>query len=300
MIQAITNMQKSKYRKFFDVILILLGTLCMSAPVKLIYEPMKMVMGGFGGFAIVVKYFAEGFGLDIPVWLTNAVLNVPVFIIAFFVIGKDFVAKTLLGAVSFAVWLYIIPTYNICGGDFLLAVAIGGLMDGVGIGLIFLTNSTSGGTDMVSAILHKFFKHYSVPSILFAVDGLIVVLGAFVLGFRNAMYGIITIYVLTKISDTMLEGVKFAKLVYIISDEYEKIAKLIMSEMDRGVTAISARGMYTNKDKSMLFCVVGKKEIVKIKEIAAVTDPKSLIIVSDVREVFGEGFVEYSHDSAVK
>ena len=300
MIQAITNMQKSKYRKFFDVILILLGTLCMSAPVKLIYEPMKMVMGGFGGFAIVVKYFAEGFGLDIPVWLTNAALNVPVFIIAFFVIGKDFVAKTLLGAVSFAVWLYIIPTYDICGGDFLLAVAIGGIMDGVGIGLIFLTNSTSGGTDMVSAILHKFFKHYSVPTILFVVDGLIVVLGAFVLGFRNAMYGIITIYVLTKISDTMLEGVKFAKLVYIISDEYEKIAKLIMSEMDRGVTAISARGMYTNKDKSMLFCVVGKKEIVKIKEIAAITDPKSLIIVSDVREVFGEGFVEYSHDSAVK
>jgi len=300
MIQAITKMQKSKYRKFFDVILILLGTLCMSAPVKLIYEPMKMVMGGFGGFAIVVKYFAEGFGLDIPVWLTNAVLNIPVFIIAFFVIGKDFVAKTLLGAVSFAVWLYIIPTYDICGGDFLLAVAIGGLMDGVGIGLIFLTNSTSGGTDMVSAILHKFFKHYSVPTILFVVDGLIVVLGAFVLGFRNAMYGIITIYVLTKISDTMLEGVKFAKLVYIISDEYEKIASLIMSEMDRGVTAISARGMYTNKDKSMLFCVVGKKEIVKIKEIAAVTDPKSLIIVSDVREVFGEGFIEYKHDSAVK
>lgn len=300
MIQAITKMQKSKYRKFFDIVLILLGTLCMSAPVKLIYEPMKMVMGGFGGFAIVVKYFAEGFGLDIPVWLTNAVLNIPVFIIAFFVIGKDFVAKTLLGAVSFAVWLYIIPTYDICGGDFLLAVAIGGLMDGVGIGLIFLTNSTSGGTDMVSAILHKFFKHYSVPSILFVVDGIIVVSGAFVLGFRNAMYGIITIYVLTKISDTMLEGVKFAKLVYIISDEYEKIAKLIMSEMDRGVTALAAKGMYTNKDKSMLFCVVGKKEIVKIKEIAAVTDPKSLIIVSDVREVFGEGFVEYSHDSAVK
>ena len=238
--------------------------------------------------------------MEIPVWLTNAVLNIPVFIIALIVLGKDFVTKTLLGAVSFAVWLYLIPTYDICGGDFLLAVALGGLLDGVGIGLIFLTNSTSGGTDMVSAILHKFFKHYSVPSILFVVDGLIVVLGAFVLGFRNAMYGIITIYVLTKISDTMLEGVKFAKLVYIISDEYDKIAKLIMSEMDRGVTALAAKGMYTNKDKSMLFCVVGKKEIVKIKEIAAVTDPKSLIIVSDVREVFGEGFIEYKHDSAVK
>ena len=300
MIQTITRLQNSKYRRAFDIILIFLGTLFMSAPVKLIYEPMKMVMGGFGGFAIVVKYFAEGFGMEIPVWLTNAVLNIPVFIIALFVLGKDFVTKTLLGAVSFAVWLYLIPTYDICGGDFLLAVALGGLLDGVGIGLIFLTNSTSGGTDMVSAILHKFFKHYSVPSILFVVDGLIVVLGAFVLGFRNAMYGIITIYVLTKISDTMLEGVKFAKLVYIISDEYDKIAKLIMSEMDRGVTALAAKGMYTNKDKSMLFCVVGKKEIVKIKEIAAVTDPKSLIIVSDVREVFGEGFVEYSHDSAVK
>ena len=300
MIQTITRLQNSKYRRAFDIILIFLGTLFMSAPVKLIYEPMKMVMGGFGGFAIVVKYFAEGFGMEIPVWLTNAVLNIPVFIIALIVLGKDFVTKTLLGEVSFAVWLYLIPTYDICGGDFLLAVALGGLLDGVGIGLIFLTNSTSGGTDMVSAILHKFFKHYSVPSILFVVDGLIVVLGAFVLGFRNAMYGIITIYVLTKISDTMLEGVKFAKLVYIISDEYDKIAKLIMSEMDRGVTALAAKGMYTNKDKSMLFCVVGKKEIVKIKEIAAVTDPKSLIIVSDVREVFGEGLIEYKNDSEVK
>lgn len=300
MIQTITQMQKSKYRRLFDVFLILLGTFCMSAPVKLIYEPMKMVMGGFGGFAIVIKYFAQNFGLDIPVWLSNAVLNVPVFIIALIVLGKDFVAKTLLGAVAFAAWLYVIPTYNLCGGDYLLAVALGGLLDGVGIGLIFLTNSTSGGTDMVSAIVHKFLKHYSVPSILFVVDGLIVVLGAFVLGFRNAMYGIITIYVLTKISDTMLEGVKFAKLVYIISDKYDEIAKLIMSEMDRGVTALSAKGMYTNNDKNMLFCVVGKKEIVKLKEIASITDPKAFIIVSDVREAFGEGFIEYSHNSAVK
>ena len=98
----------------------------------------------------------------------------------------------------------------------------------------------------------------------------------------------------------MLEGVKFAKLVYIISDKYDEIAKLIMSEMDRGVTALSAKGMYTNNDKNMLFCVVGKKEIVKLKEIASVTDPKAFIIVSDVREAFGEGFIEYSHNSAVK
>ena len=84
MIQTITKLQDSKYRKLFDIVLILLGTLCMSAPVKLIYEPMKMVMGGFGGFAIVIKYFAEGFGADIPVWLSNALLNIPVFIIAFF------------------------------------------------------------------------------------------------------------------------------------------------------------------------------------------------------------------------
>lgn len=300
MIAKIAKMQRSRHKKLFDVVLIIVGTLLMATSVNLIYDPMKMVMGGFSGFSISVKYFAENFGIDIPVWLTNALLNIPVFIIAFILIGRDFVAKTLFGALAFGIWLYIIPVINICDGDYLLAIIFGGLIDGIGIGLVFLSNSTTGGTDMVSAIVHRFLKHYSVPNILLFVDGIIVMCGAYVLGFKNAMYGIITIYLIVKISDTMLEGVKFAKQVYIISDKYEEIANRIMYNMERGVTAISGRGMYTDNSKNMLFCIVDKKEIIKLKEIVSSIDTKAFVIVSDVREVFGEGFGEYSHNSAVK
>lgn len=295
MIQKIASIQNTKNRKFIDLLLIIVGTFFMASPVKVIYDPMKLAMGGFGGLAVVLKHVAQGFNVDLPIWLTNALLNIPVFLIALIILGKKFVAKTLFGAVAFGVWLYIVPTYDLCGGDYLLAIVFGGVLDGIGIGLVFLTNSTTGGTDMVSAILHKFIRHYSVPNILFVVDGIIILLGAYAFGIRNAMYGSLTIYILTKISDAMLEGVKFAKMVYIISGKYEEIADKIMHDLDRGVTSLRARGMYTRSDKNMLFCVVNKKEIITITEIAAATDPNSFIIVSDVREVFGEGFITYKN-----
>ncbi len=299
-IQKIVKIQNSKHKRLLDIVLILIGTFLLATSVNMIYDPMKLVMGGFGGLSIIVKDVAGRYGVIIPVWLTNALLNIPLFIIAFFLLGKEFVAITFLGDVSFALWLYIIPGVDICKGDYLLAIVFGGLLEGFGIGSILLSNSTSGGTDMVSAVLHKFLKHYSVPNILLFVDGLIVILGAFTLGLRNAMYGVIAIYILTKVSDAILEGVKFAKMIYIISDEYEAIASSIMNTMDRGVTGLSAKGMYTDKSKNMLFCVVNKKEIVGIKEIVATIDPKAFVIVNDVREVFGEGFIEYKQNSAVR
>lgn len=299
MIQKLVTYQNSKNKRFLDILFILTGTLLMALSVNMIYDPMKMVIGGFGGFSIIIKYVAEQFGIYAPVWLTNILLNVPVFIISYFLLGKDFVAKTFFGAAAFAIWLYVVPTMDVVGGDYLLAIVFGGILDGFGIGLVFLTNSTSGGTDMVSAIIHKFLKHHSVPSILMTVDGIIVVSGIFALGLRNAMYGMLSIYILVKVSDAMLEGVKFGKMVYIISDDYKVIADKIMKDVNRGVTAISARGMYTDNEKNMLFCIVNKKEIVAIKDIVSHIDPRAFVIVSDVREVFGEGFVEYKNDNAV-
>lgn len=298
-IQKLILYKNGKYKKLIDIIFILLGTFFLALPVNMIYDPMKMVIGGFGGLAIIIKYVFEQFGILFPVWLSNILLNIPVFILAYFWLGKDFVAKTLFGAVAFAVWLYLIPTVDIVNSDNLLAITIGGILTGFGVGLVFLANSTSGGSDMVSVIIHKFMKHHSVPSILMVVDGLIVVCGIFSLGAINAMYGILTIYIFTKVSDAMLEGIKFGKMVFIISDHYKEIADSIMKDINRGVTALSARGMYTNKEKNMLFCVVNKKEIVLLKEAVAKLDPSAFVIVSDVREVFGEGFGEYKNGTAV-
>ncbi len=290
----------NRYKKYFNIVFMVVGTFLMAASVNCVYDPMKMGMGGFGGLAVIVKNVASTFGVNIPTWLTNAVLNVPVFIIAWFLIGKEFVMRTLFGAIMFEFWLIAIPGVNLCGGDHLLAIILGGIMDGAGIGLVFLTNSTTGGTDMLAAIVHKFVKHQSVPSILMVIDGAVVVLGAFALGFRNAMYSAVTIYLLTQLSDSILAGIKFAKMVYIISDHNEEIAAQIMKEMDRGVTGIKSRGMYTGADRTVLFCVVSKKEIVMIKNIVAGIDSSAFVIVTDAAEVFGEGFIEYDQESAIK
>jgi uncharacterized membrane-anchored protein YitT (DUF2179 family) len=159
--------------------------------------------------------------------------------------------------------------------------------------LVFSAYASTGGTDLLASIIHKYRRHISVPFILTFIDGAIVVLGALVFGLGNALYAIIAIYITTKVSDGLLEGLKFAKMAFIISDDYDRIAQEIMTTLDRGVTGLSSTGMYSNKDRKMLFCVVSKKEIVKITEIAKRIDKNSFVIVNDVREVMGEGFIEY-------
>jgi len=156
-----------------------------------------------------------------------------------------------------------------------------------------MTLSSTGGTDLLAMVLHKFMPYYTVPQILTVIDGLIVFAGVISFGLTKALYAIIAVYITTKVSDSLLEGLKFAKMAYIISDHYEEIAQMILKDLDRGVTGISATGMYSNKEKKMLFCVVSKKEIVELTDIVAKIDPKAFIIVSDAREVMGEGFREY-------
>ncbi|SHO48679.1 YitT family protein [Anaerocolumna xylanovorans] len=281
--------------KFTHYVLIIVGTFLMAVSVNVVYEPLQMVTGGLSGLAIVIKkvtgVFVEG---GIPLWLTNLMLNIPLFITAIIVRGKTFVKHALFAEVSFTIALALVPTsFNFIGQDYLLAAVFGGVIGGVGIGLVFAANASTGGTDLLAMIIHKFKPYYSVPRILTVVDGIVVMVGIISFGITKALYAIIAVYITTKISDSILEGLKFAKMAYIISDEYERIAEKIMAELDRGVTGISATGMYSNRDKKMLFCVVSKKEIVEIKELVAEVDPKAFIIVSDAREVMGEGFREY-------
>ena len=125
------------------------------------------------------------------------------------------------------------------------------------------------------------------------LDGLIVVAGASVFGIRSALYALIAIFCVAKVTDGLIEGLKCSKQAYIISQHYREIAEAIMEQMGRGVTSLEARGMYSDQEKKMLFCVVSKKEIVRLKEIVAEFDSSAFVIVSDAREVFGEGFIEY-------
>lgn len=283
-------LQKSK---FFSYITLIIGTIFIAMAVNLVYEPLGMITGGVTGIGIVIKYFTEPFiEGGIPVWLTNIVLNIPLLIVAFMIKGGKFLKKTLVGSISLSIALYLIPITSIVGDEFFLASAFGGVFAGIGLGMVIASPGSTGGTDLLGLIIHHFFPHLNISIIINVVDGIIVVGGALVFGVEIALYAIIALYITAKFSDNILEGLKFAKMTYIISDSYEEIAQKIIVEMDRGVTGIHSKGMYTNAEKNMLFCVVSKKEITQLINIVSQIDEKAFVIVSDAREVMGEGFIE--------
>ncbi len=277
-----------KQSVFIDYGLIIFGAFVMGFAIKNLYDPINLVTGGVTGIAIVVKSVA-----DIPLWLTNTLCNIPLFLAAWKLKGWLFIKRTLVATASLSLSLLVIPDMPFLTDDLFLTSLFGGIVSGAGTGLIFLFQATTGGTDMLAALIQRKLKHYSIAQIMQVLDGMVVILGAMVFGIRYALYALIAIYATAQVSDGILEGLKFSKQAYVISDKYKEIASAVMSRMDRGVTALDGEGMYSGQQKKVLFCVVSKKEIVTLREIVAEFDRKAFVIVTDVREVFGEGFIEY-------
>lgn len=278
---------------YIEYLLIVVGTGLMALSINSVFDPSGLVTGGFSGVAILVKAWTEGLiEGGIPLWFTNFALNIPLFFIGAKIRGFSFVKKAIVGEISLSAWLAIQPVWNLAGEDLLLAAVFGGVIQGVGIGMVFLGQGTTGGTDMTAALIQKYLKHYSISQILQFVDGIVVLVGMYVFGVHRALYAIIAVYLVTKVSDGMIEGMKFSKAAYIITDKPQEISEMIMEELGRGATGISAKGMYSRQDKLMIFCVVSKKEIVLLKERVDEIDPNAFVIVTDAREVHGEGFIE--------
>ncbi len=277
---------------------IVLGTGCMALGIQWFYDPCGFVTGGFTGIGIIVRQMTEGIAEGgIPLWLTNLVLNIPVFAAAFFVMGRQFVGKTAAATVLLSGWLFVIPPFDMAQKDLLLASVFGGVLSGTGMGLVLLAKATTGGTDLAAVLMHRKLRHYSVVQILEVVDGLIVLAGMFAFGPQSGLYAMLAIFVTSKVSDALLEGMKYAKAAYIITDRYGEVAGALMQRLNRGVTGLQAKGMYSGTEKCMLYCVVSRKEIVTLKEIVVEIDPNAFIIVSDAREVLGEGFIENEAES---
>ena len=271
-----------------DYLIIVLGAFIMGFAIKNIYDPQGLVTGGVSGLAIILKDQA-----GIPLWITNMCVNVPLFFLSLRLKGWKFVKRVLVAEAALTVSLAILPEYAFLKDDLILTALFGGVFSGVGTGMMLLCHATTGGTDTMAALIHTKLRHYSINQILQVLDGLVVVAGAGIFGVRYAFYAVIAVVVLAKVSDGMIEGMHFAKAAYIITDYKEQISREIMDHMERGVTLIDVSGAYTGEKRDIVFCVVSKKEIVTVKEIVRCTDPRAFVIVSDVREVLGEGFMEY-------
>ena len=219
-----------------DYLMIFIGTGLIALAIQWVYDPSKMVTGGFSGIGIIIKAITKGFFVGgVPLWITNLVLNAPVFIIGFIMKGKRFVGRTTVATVLLSGWLYAIPTLDMVQGDLVLAAIFGGILSGAGIGLVLRAKSTTGGTDMVSVLMQqKLFRHYSVVQIMQILDGLIVIAGSALFGIRLGMYAIVTIFIITKVSDALTEGVRYARVAYIITNYKDEVSASILKNLNRG------------------------------------------------------------------
>ena len=266
---------------------IIFAAFLMGFAIKNLYDPVNLVTGGVSGMAIIFKSL-----FDIPLWLTNTLLNIPLFLAAWRLKGWNFIKRTFIATVSLSVSLYVLPEMTIAGDDIFLSVLFGGILSGVGTGILFAVHATTGGTDMLAALLHLKIRQYSVSQIMQVLDAMVVLAGASVFGLGSALYAMIAIYAVCRVSDGILDGLNFSKLAIIISERSKEIAGSIMKNMERGVTAVRSVGMYSGTERDMLFCVVPRKEIVWLRDIVREYDKQAFLIVSDVKEVFGEGFIE--------
>ena len=274
--------------KVKQYICVLLGTLAMAVAVVMFFDATGVVVGGVTGIAIILKNL---FG--VPMWIVNAMINIPLFIAGYKILDRDIFIKTLYGTIALTIFLGIVPNYNLLTGNLLVDIIIGGVLMGTGLGLIFVSYASSGGTDLLATLINVKIRHISIPRIMAVIDGLIVIGGAFVFGIEKGIYAIIAIYIVTKVSDEIMEGPNKAKLIYIISDKSEEISGYIVNKICRGVTYINATGAYTNEPKKMIMCVVSGKEMVKIKQNLYQIDENAICFVGDIREAFGEGFTKY-------
>lgn len=270
---------------------LVVGTALMALAINIVYDPLGMVPGGFSGASILLEHLStrviKG---GIPVWLFNLLLNIPVFLWGFFLKGKEYICKSLLTNLIFSAMLYLIPVCSVTQQDFFLAAIVGGLLTGVGIGLVFSAGYSTGGTDLLGSLIQKFLPQYPVARILFALDAIVILAGALYFGVDKAIYAAVSVYLSSHIMDGILAGMKVSKQVMIISTQYRQISEDILQQIDRGVTELKAKGAYSKLDRPALLCIVGRRQIGKLLKIIRQRDPSAFIVISDVREVLGEGF----------
>lgn len=272
-------------RKISSYGMLAVGTFFMAAGTNIVYEPMHMVTGGFAGVGIVLQEF-----FSVPLWAVTVILNIPLFIAAFYRFGIRFLEKTFFAAVCFSLLLAVVPQFPVRHTDYLMAAIIGGSLNGLGLALVFRQSASTGGTDLLASLLKLRFPSVSSGMILAILDGSVVIAGMAVFGLRIGIYAVMAVFITSWLMDRILEGFRFAKMLYIISDKPEEISAGIMEKIHRGVTALEGMGMYSKKEKRILMCAVSRKEAVTVIHFVKQLDSQAFIVLSDAREVLGEGF----------
>ena len=271
-----------------DLLKMTIGTLIMAIGIEQFLLPNQLSTGGFSGIGTVVYYITE-----IPVGTTMLVLNIPLFIIAYFKVGKKFFINAVIGTFLLSYFLNVFQKINSVTDDRILACLYGSTIVGIGTAIVLKANGSTGGTELLANVIRKYNPEMKTGTLMIIFDTLIVIANTiFFKEIEIALYSALAIYIMGKILDIFFEGIDFAKMLLIISPKWEQISDAINKELKRGSTALYGKGMYKKQEKNILLCVMSRAEIREARKIIEDIDSSAFIIITNAREVFGEGFKE--------
>lgn len=274
--------------KIKNLIMILAGAAIFSFGLVHFNIQHELAEGGFTGLTLILLFV-----FDLDPAIMNLVLNIPMFFIGWKLLGRKTFIYTIVGTVAVSVFLRIFTVYQYdvhLEDDLLLVSLFAGVFIGIGLGIIFRFGGTTGGVDIIARLANKYYG-WSMGRTMFIFDaGVILLSWATYLTMPKMMYTLVAVYIGARVIDFVQEGAYSGRGAWIISEWQDEIADKITLEMERGVTVLKGRGHYTKSEREVLYCVVAKNEIVKLKTIISSVDPSAFVSVTDVHDVMGEGF----------
>ena len=282
------------YEYLKDSVFYIAGSAIYAVSVSVFTAPNQIAPGGITGISTILHYM---FGL--PIGIMILVLNIPLFVLGTRFIGGKFIIRTVICTALVSVFIDImglLPQYQY-HGNLLLAALYGGVISGAGLGLVFHRGATTGGTDIASRLLRLKYPHIPMGRMMLFIDFLVVASAAiYFRSLNDAMYAIIAIFTGSRVIDGILYGADNGRMVMIISDKENEVAKLISEEINRGVTLLKGRGYYSGHDRDVLMCAVRRPEAARLRMIVRKADPAAFIIMCEADEVIGEGFKPITKD----
>lgn len=277
-----------KHQNFIkDFVLICLGCFIASLGVNLFLVKAQLLSGGATGVALILEYMA-----GVPSGITVFIVNIPLFFLSYKMLSKRFTIYSAIGMVSLSISLIVTkPLSSLVNVDDILLYCIyGGVLCGLGYGLVFLRNGSTGGTDIITMVLRKKHSNLEIGKLSFSINFIIVIIGAIIFGLPKALYTLISIFVQGIVVDKVINGFNSKKLLLVLSEKEEDIINFVIKDMNRGVTSLVAEGEYTHEFKKMLYIAVTSSQMINLKTKILKIDPKAFITIIDVSEVNGKGF----------
>jgi uncharacterized membrane-anchored protein YitT (DUF2179 family) len=271
-----------------DYLLIALGALLQALAIRLFLVPAGLVNGGISGLSQIINHFT-----GLPIGMMILIGNLPLFLVGWrFLGGRRFAMRTAFAVASIALFtdllVFVLPERGLTA-DLVLNTLYGGVVSGIGYGLVYRGQGTSGGSDILARILNN-WKGISISQSYLLTDSLIMFLGGLVYSWENALYAIVMLYISGIAAEVALEGSNVVRTALIITSEPQAVTEQILENMERGVTVLSGTGAYTGSDRPVLYCVVTRSEVTQLKTLVSEIDPRAFIVIGQAHEALGEGF----------